>query len=102
MPGVEDTGAPASEGTGYGNTDLETSDAKSVIPADTESESWVIKAHQDNSGVVYLGWDDDVTTSNGFPLEAGDGLSVDINNSVQAVYGIAAAAGDSVRYMAVD
>lgn len=89
-------------GTSYGAIGLETGDPEIVIPIDVESSSWVIKAPPANNDLVYIGWDDNLTTSNGFPLDAAEALSVDMNNQQQPLYGVAAQGGDELRYLTVE
>lgn len=45
-------------------------------------QEFVIKAHPSNTGVIYVGNDGagDVTSSNGFPLSAGDALPMALGN----------------------
>ena len=42
--------------------------------------SVIVKADDDNSGDVYIGFSDKVSTSNGFRLKAGQGIELAIDN----------------------
>lgn len=59
----------------------------------------VVKADDDNSGTVYVG-DSDVTTNDGFRLEAGQALTMEVDNVIR-VYCIAGAAGQTIHYFGV-
>lgn len=104
MPSTSTTGKtpPATKGTGYGVTILANAgEVYEAIPLDVESNTWAIRANPNNSGIIYFGWDDNVSTGNGFPLQAGDNLSISLDNQEQQVYASAASAGDELRYIAV-
>ena len=58
----------------------------------------VIKANASNSGTIYVG-NSGVTSANGFPLAAGDTLSLDISNT-NVIYIDASANAQSVNWMA--
>lgn len=55
----------------------------------------VFKANPGNSGVIYLGKDSTVTTATGFPLAAGDVLTLDVDNA-NRVWAIASDAGQDL------
>ena len=58
----------------------------------------VVKALAGNTGKVYVGPDANVTTSNGFELSAGDGVTLETS---APVYAIADAAGQGVCWIAM-
>jgi hypothetical protein len=71
----------------------------------------VIKALGSNSGIVYVGNDENVTTATGFPLAAGEQQSFDAkwftgwsplaqssNCDLQTIYVIGSGAGQEVRF----
>ena len=49
-------------------------------PSTPTGRVFALKAHPDNNGIIWFGNDgnDDVTGSNGFPLEAGEGCIIDM------------------------
>ena len=53
-----------------------------------------------NLGTLYVGYDSNVTSSNGFPLEAGDSMYLPIDNP-NKVYCIADTAGQKVYWLAI-
>lgn len=93
---------PATEGTAYGRTELQGDDVEIVIPVDTESTSWVVRAEPSNNDPVYLGWDEELETSNGMILQAGENISIDMDNSAQELRAVSDTVGDAVRYLAVE
>lgn len=99
MPGLDQ---PATNGESYGSQDISDSDPTRVIPADVESGSYIVRAGENNTGTIYLGWDDDVTSSNGFPLKSEESFSADINNASQQLWAIADNNGDELRHIATN
>lgn len=92
---------PQNVGADYGVTTLAASnDPEIVFPTDTNTKSIFVIAPPGNSGVVYLGWDDDVTTSNGVPLQSGSGISFDIDTFNAQLYAVADTGGDELRRIA--
>lgn len=73
--------------------------AVQVSASSVEISSMVIKADDDNTGTLYVGNSDDVTTSNGFRLEAGQALQMDIAD-LSEVWLIASADGEEYCYIA--
>ena len=61
--------------------------------------SVIIKALAANAGTVYVG-SSSVTTSNGFPLAAGDSISLFIGR-LENVFVIAADANQDIRWLAI-
>lgn len=94
---------PATNGEGYNQESLETAgEAELVVSAGLETRSVIIIAHPGNSGNIYLGWDDDVSSTTGFPLEAGVGIAVDLDANEQAIWFDADNASDTVAWMATN
>lgn len=103
MSSVSTTGkdVASNEGAGYGRKQfIETNDVDNVMDPTMETESWILRGHPSNDGVIYIGWDEDVTVDNGFPISAGDAVAIDMDNSKQVVYAVADTAGDELRYIA--
>lgn len=59
-----------------------------------------IKAHPDNTGVVYVGLTSGVTAANGFPLAAGESQAFDVifATDIANIYVIGSAANQVVAY----
>ena len=93
---------PATDGTGYDAQDLPNQEATRVMPADLESGSYLVLAHPDNSGIIYIGWDDDVDDSNGTPLSANTGVSIDLDNEAQNLFAYADTGGDTISFLATN
>ena len=98
---VEVTGGIISSTVAKGDKDFTdpgpSSSASSVAAADPERISLTI--HNAGTVTVYLGKDNTVTTSNGFPLVAGATLSDE--TSVDAWWGITASGTGDLRIIAV-
>lgn len=91
----------ATSGPTYGDTTPSSAnDATLVFPLGTETESVAIIAHPDNSDKMFIGFDDNLDTSNGFPLESGASLTIDLDVAQQGIYAVAETQGDSVRFIA--
>jgi hypothetical protein len=56
-----------------------------------------LKAHPDNTGIVYVGVTG-ITAANGFPLSAGDPLVLNVSN-LDDLYFIASAAAQKLAYI---
>jgi len=104
MPSTSTTGAdqPATEGRGYGNKVLQSSNPEIVVPPGTVTGSVAMRADPANSGDLFIGWDDNVSAADGFILQAGDTLSLKIDSDSQPIYAIAGTDGDSLRWIAVN
>lgn len=90
------------EGGPYGRTTAEGSDPEIILPVGQETSTVAIIAEDSNAGKVYLGWDTDLTTSNGFPLAAGQSISIDFDNTDQPLYVVSDNVGDSVRFLSLE
>lgn len=103
MSSVSTTGkdVASNEGAGYGRKRfVETEDPDNLIDPTLETESIILRAHPDNTGEIFVGWDDEVTAEDGFPLSPGDAVTFDVDNSRQVIYGVANSAGDQIRFIA--
>jgi hypothetical protein len=100
MPG-EGLNQPATDGVDYDNIALSDTDSTEVV-VEGGTGSILLVAHPANSDIVYLGWDEQVSSSNGLPLEAGAGASFDIDVSTQPIYAIADSSGDRLRFIATN
>jgi hypothetical protein len=77
-------------------------DVDNVMDPTMETQSWSVRAHPENGGIIYIGWDEELTVDNGFPLSAGNTVAFDMDNSRQVLYAVADTAGDEVRYIATE
>ena len=59
-----------------------------------------LSVEMSNLGTIYVGYDSNVTTSNGFPLEAGDSMYIPIDNP-NKVYCIADQSGQDIYWFAI-
>lgn len=99
------SGGTASPSTGgnFDSTTLDsTSDPTRVFPVDRETTSIIIQNHPDNSGRIFVGFDDTVDSSTGFVLETGDTFTIDIDVSEQQVFAVPNNANDEIRHMDID
>lgn len=69
---------------------------QSSLGTSTVPHSVVIQSVAANTGIVYVGGDNTVTTANGLQLEAGRSLSIDVVG-VDQLWAVASAAGQDVR-----
>lgn len=68
------------------------------VPVRTGSVA--IVAHPTNTGYIYIGWDSDVTTDNGFLMTPGQSITMDLDAMEQEIFITGDSEGDSVRYIA--
>lgn len=76
-------------------------DEQRVFDVDSQTQAIVIAAHPNNSGVVFIGFDDDVTVNNGLPLSAGGHIILPVDASTVGVFAVADTLGDELRYAAM-
>jgi len=88
-----------SDSFSHGQVDVGTSAVQLTSSSTPCKFGVVIKADDDNSGNVYIGGSG-VTTSNGFRLKAGQGISFEIDDASK-VYAIADSTGQKVHWIAV-
>lgn len=103
--GVSTTGkdAVATDGVDYDVATVGTAnDPQEILGFDVSTSTIVLRAPSGNAGPIYIGFDTDVTTSNGFPIPADTGISIDIDNSEQQIFFVSANAGDELRYLAIN
>lgn len=94
---------PPAEGTEYGATRPDSvGEPELVFKLDTESKSIAVRAEEDNNAKVYLGWDTDLDTDNGFPVYPTESFEVDMDVSNQELFMVVESVGDAVRVIAVD
>lgn len=67
-----------------------------ISPAALKSGTIIIRAWS-VTNAVHIGWDEDVTVNDGFPLEEGDSLALDLDVNEQPVHGVAEDSGDELR-----
>lgn len=93
---------PSNEGTNGVEVLESTTDAERILDVGIETTSVSIRAPSDNAGDVFLGFDEDVDSSDGYPLEPGDAISLDIDISNAPMFAIPNNANDEVRFLAID
>lgn len=104
MPGTSSSrSVPSNEAAGYGvlNIGEVDGDPQRVVDIGTETNSIIVRAPSENGGVVYVGFDDDLDVSNGFPLTAGDAVSFDVDTNQQGVFVVGDTTGDEIRWLAL-
>lgn len=102
------------EGKEYGSVMVGEGEAVRLIPPDVKTGAVIIKVYSagpdeddpefdpDETYNIYFGWDDQVDESNGMPLEEGESLSIEIDNSSQGVWAYGTEDTDEVRIMAIN
>ena len=83
-----------------GSTTIGTSSAQMTSTSFTCNKGVTITADMSNQGTIYVGNATGVTSSTGFPLEAGDAMFLPIANPT-LVYIIADTASQKVLYIAI-
>lgn len=101
--GGEGLGIPSNDGRAYTSVTLDTAgEAESLLPATTETGSVAIRAWNLNGAAIYIGWDENVTISTGFPLENGESLSFEIDNSEQQIWAVGEQDNETVKVIATN
>lgn len=94
---------PSTRGTHYDSNQIQSAnEPQRVIPEGIETGSYAVYAVTVSGDYIYLGWDEDVTTSDGFPLQEDRSFTVDLSNESQPLYMVSANSGDEVRVIALD
>lgn len=75
--------------------------AVSVMGAATATRSLAIRAHRNNTGIIYVG-SSTVSAANGYRLGRGQSVTLEIDNSADEVYVDASVNGDGVSFIALD
>jgi hypothetical protein len=99
MPGVDTNNQTASnKGAGYdGKTLNSTTDPERLVSIGTETRSIAIIAE---TGRIYVGFDDNLDSDNGFPLDEGVSISLDLDVNQEDIYVLPEASGNDVRWIA--
>jgi len=94
---------PLTNSAGYQTEELNSANtAERVIPIGRSTSSVIMRALPANSGMLYIGFDNNVTVTNGFPLEAGDSLSLDIDVDKQPIWMNGDTTGDEMSWLALE
>lgn len=72
-----------------------------VVDLSDETQVVIIVAHPNNSGIIFIGFDDNVTVTNGLPLESGGSTVLPVDASTLGVFAVADTAADELRYAAL-
>ena|SRR3990167_2072259 len=83
----------------YGRNTV-TSGTEEAVAADTPVSSCCVKALHGNTNNVYVGGNTSVTTSNGYVLDAGEALCLDVDSPAD-VYIDVDTTGEGVSYICV-
>jgi len=64
----------------------------------------MVKAHPNNSGIVWIGNDgaDSVSATTGFPLSVGDMVIINLDGNLKELFGLAAVDNDRICWIIVD
>lgn len=76
-------------------------DEQRVFDLNDETQLVIVVADPGNTGIIYIGFDDNLTTNNGLPLESGGSTVLPIDVSQLGVFALADTAGDEIRYAAL-
>lgn len=94
---------PSNRGAGYDRVLFtNTNEPERLISAATETSSVLLRTNPDNNGVIYVGFDDDVTTQTGFPMEPGDAITISIDVAEEGIWGVADTQNDDLRWIATE
>ncbi len=66
----------------------------------SSSKGVTLSVEMSNVGTIYIGYDSTVTSSNGFPLEAGDSMYIPIDNP-NKIYCVASQSGQDIYWFAI-
>lgn len=72
-----------------------------VSPIETTG-SVAIRFWDGDAIAVFIGWSEDVTQVNGFPMEQGEFLTLDIDTSAQQIYALAVGGEADMRVIATN
>lgn len=104
MPGGS-TGTPdqpSNKGAGYDSIAFTSADeGQRVTEIGNETQSIAIIAHPDNDGFIYVGFDEEVTSSDGFILPPSISVTLDVDANNQGVFAAADTVGDELRWIAL-
>jgi hypothetical protein len=75
--------------------------AVSVMGGATQTRSLAIRAHRNNTGIIYVG-SSTVAAANGYRLGRGQSVTLEIDNSADEVFVDASVDGDGVSFIALD
>lgn len=100
--GGEGRSTPATEGETHDVVTITSAnDPVRILSPAVETGSYALRAWN-TTQPVFIGWDEDVGTDDGFPLEAGDVISFEMDNSEQQIWAVSAEAGAEVRVIATN
>lgn len=82
----------------YGRTTVAATATRIITSTDPFTRAVALKAASTNSEAIYIG-DSSVSTATGFPLAAGEAVTLDVNNRESILYAISASGGQSVAWI---
>lgn len=99
MPGgMSGQDQPDTVGVGPGQHIIDTGTTPNVI-LNEEVGSIALNTPSTNNGTVYVGYSDSLDDTTGFIMEAGSGLSLDLDTSEQAIWVYGTSDGDIVSFI---
>jgi len=93
---------PQSFGTilGHGQTNVTTAGTAVILCTSADTIGVLIKAKSTNDGMIYVG-DSDVTTANGYILDAGEPVSIALDHASDNIYINADTSSEGVSYLTI-
>lgn len=82
----------------YGQTTITASATRIITSTDPFTRAVAIKAASANTQTVYVG-DSGVAAATGFPLAAGEAITLDVNNREAVLYAISASGSQVVAWI---
>lgn len=108
MPGSGNAGGssnniPATQGTEYSQELLSNAgEAYEIEDIGDNSSSIIIRAHEQNEGKIYIGWDENVNDSNGFYLKPDDIITIDMDIDSQSIFMYPVNSNEVIMYLAIE
>lgn len=97
---IEDFGGTVTSVVASGQNTIASAGTAEVLAASTTTKSVALKALHGNSNMIYVG-KSDVDSTNGFVLDAGEGLVLEVDNLTD-IYIDADTSSDGVSYIAIN
>ena len=79
--------SPSTDGVEYESGVINDTDSPEKVFSEVDETRFVVVvADKSNGNPIYWGWDDNVDSTNGVPLYAGQSLAIDIDVTEQNIY----------------
>jgi len=79
-----------------------TDNPERLVSIGDETTSIAVKAMPDNNGNIFVSFSGDDGTDVGFPLAAGEGITLDVDANQEGIYASTDTIGDEVRWIALN